>query len=67
MQEENLCSQTIDCFQPKTHGTILSLYSSIIHHGNGRDIGYIQVEVVLTTIVKVVNEGAKRQKTFKII
>lgn len=42
------------------------LYSSIIHHGTRRDIGYIQVEVVLTTKVKVVNVGAKRQKILKI-
>jgi hypothetical protein len=53
-------------FKPKRHGTILSLYSSIIHHGTRRYIGYIQVEVVLTTKGKVVNVATKRQKTLKI-
>jgi len=52
-------------FYPK-HMYNFKLYSSIIHHGTRRDIGYIQVEVVLTTKVKVVNVGAKRQKILKI-
>lgn len=67
MWKRKFCAPKLQIvFQPKTHGTILSLYSSIIHHGTRRDIGYIQVEVALTTKGKVVNVVAKRQKTLKI-